>query len=174
MKGQDLVYELPLTLSEILEGTQKTIAFTAGGKREQINVRIPKGMIDGKKIRLSGKGEPSPYGGPAGDLFIKSKIIQDGTFRNDEYDVYLDRTILLTEALTGTSVAVPTLDGKTLSLKIAPGTQHKAKLRIPGRGLPRMQGGKTGDLFVQVHIPLPRSLTDEQKTLVEQLAASGL
>ncbi|PLX52700.1 MAG: integrase, partial [Desulfobacteraceae bacterium] len=74
-KGSDLEYELPLTLEEVAAGTQKIVSFQHKGRSEKITVKIPKGMIFGKKLRIAGKGEPSPYGGPAGDLYIKPKVL---------------------------------------------------------------------------------------------------
>ena len=73
MKGADLVYELPLTLQEVATGTRKIVNFQHGGRSENLTVKIPKGMITGKKLRLAGKGDSSSYGGPPGDLFIQSR-----------------------------------------------------------------------------------------------------
>lgn len=175
MKGQDVEYELPLTLREIATGTTKTVTLqTPSGRTQTLTVKIPKGLISGKKIRLAGKGEPSPYGGPAGDLFIRSKIVEDPVFSADEYDLYVNREIKLTEALLGTTITVPTIDGKQLNMKIPPGTGSKSKLRIPGRGLPRMRGGGKGDMYVVVNVKLPKKLNKKQKELVEQLAETGL
>ncbi len=174
VKGSDLIYELPLTLQEISTGATKTISLNHAGNNQQISVKIPKGMIAGKKIRLSGKGEASPYGGPAGDLYIKSKILSDPTFYSDEFDLNINREIKLSEAITGTSIIVPTIDGKELSLRIPPGTQHKTKLRLPDKGLPNMKGGDQGVLFVHIQVIIPKSLTDKQKDLVEKMAEEGL
>jgi curved DNA-binding protein len=77
LKGSNLVYELPLTLHEVMTGTSKTVSFDHKGRTEKVTVKIPKGMITGKKLRLSGKGEPSPYGGPPGDLYVQAKVIDD-------------------------------------------------------------------------------------------------
>ncbi|MFO7495920.1 MAG: DnaJ C-terminal domain-containing protein [Desulfobacterales bacterium] len=174
VKGGDLVYELPLTLKEVATGASKTIAFQHDGRTEKITVKIPKGMTTGKKLRLSAKGDPSPYGGPPGDLFIRSKVIDDPVFGVEGQDLFVVREIKLTEALLGTSLAVPTLAGKNLSLKIPPGTQHKTKMRLSGHGLPQMQGTGKGDLYVHVHVIIPGKLTEAQKELVEKLAQTGL
>jgi len=80
VKGTDLVYELPLTISEVISGAEKTVSFKHSGRVENLTVKIPKGMVTGKKLRLTGKGEPSPYGGPAGDLFINATIAPDPFF----------------------------------------------------------------------------------------------
>lgn len=173
-KGSDLVYELPLTLQEINTGTQKSITLQHQGRTDNITVKIPKGMISGKKLRLAGKGEASRYGGGPGDLFIKSVLMDDPVFKSDQYDLLINRDVKLTQAVLGTKISVPTLDGNEMSLKIPPGTRHKTKMRLAGLGLPHMQGSGRGNLYVIVNIQMPRKLTDEQKKLLTDLAATGL
>ncbi len=173
-KGADLIYELPLTLQEIANGTRKNISFQHEGRSENLTVTIPKGMIEGKRLRLAGKGQPSPYGGKPGDLFIKAKLIQDPLFQVDGYDLYIDRQIRLSEALLGTRLAVPTVEGKSLNLKIPAGTQHKTKMRLAGHGLPHMKSNDRGDLYVRIHVKFPKRLNARQKKLVEELAREGL
>jgi curved DNA-binding protein len=174
VKGSDLVYELPLTLQEIAKGTNKAISFEHKGRHEKITVKIPKGMITGKKLRLAGKGEPSPYGGPPGDLYIQSKVVNDPIYSSKEYDLYAIRDLKLSEAILGASISVPTLEGKELSLKIPPGTRHGTKMRLSGHGLPAMGGGGMGDIYVHIHIPIPKQLNKEQKQLIKQLKANGM
>lgn len=174
VKGSDLIYELPLTLREIATGITKTITLNHSGSNQQISVKIPKGMITGKKIRLPGKGEASQYGGPAGDLFIKSKIIADPVFFTEEFDLNINREIKISEAITGTSIIVPTIADKELNLKIPAGTQHKTKMRLPGHGLPHMKDGKKGDLFVNIQVTIPKELDDKQTKIVEKMSKVGL
>lgn len=175
VKGQDRLYELPLTLKEMAEGGQKTISIPVQGKTEQIQVRIPKGLLPGKKIRLTGKGDHSGSGGPPGDLYIQSRLIPDPVFSHKDLDLYVDRTISLSDALLGTRIEVPTIEGGKLSLNVAPGTQHKTKMRIPNRGLPNMQQPeKRGNLYVQILINMPKTLTDDQKDLIGKLQEAGL
>ena len=174
MKGSDLVYELPLSVREVATGTDKVVNFQHKGRTERLTVKIPKGMVTGKKLRVAGKGEPSPYGGAPGDLFIQAKVMADPVFQLDGNDVYVNRDVKLSEAILGTTITVPTLEGNELSMKIPPGTRHKTKMRIPGRGLPKMQGSAKGDLFVQIHVTIPKDLTPEQKRLVEKMAKAGL
>lgn len=174
VKGSDLIYELPLTLREIAAGTSKAITFQHQGRSENLTVKIPKGLIAGKKLRLAGKGNPSPYGGPAGDLYIKSKVLKDPVFSSENYDLYIDRELKLSEAILGTTVSVPTIADKQLSLKIPPGTKHGTKMRLSGHGLPDMKNNKKGDLYVRVYITIPQNLNKEQKKIVNKLAAVGL
>ena len=174
VKGSDLVYELPLTLREVAEGTSKTVTFQHQGRNENISVKIPPGMITGKKLRLAGKGEQSGYGGPPGDLYIQSRVSVDPVFAPEEYDLHTTITIRLSDSLLGTQVGVPTIDGGELNLKIPPGTRHKTRMRLSGHGLPRMKGGTKGDLFVTVSVEVPKELTAEQKRVVESLADVGM
>ena len=173
-KGADLMYELPLTLGEVATGTSKTVSFQHQGRSEKITVKIPKGMISGKKLRVAGKGDPDPYGGPPGDLYIQSSVPGDKVYNSKGYDLYMRREIKLSEALLGTSISVPTLGKKELSLKIPPGTKHKTKMRLAGHGLPHMHRKNKGDLYVYIHVNMPVKLTKKQKKLIEQLAEIGL
>ena len=173
-KGGDLVYELPLTLDEVATGTRKTVSYQHQGRSEKITVKIPKGMISGKKLRVTGKGDPDPYGGPPGDLYIQSNVLGDKVYESKEYDLYMRREIRLSEALLGSNISVPTLGKKELSLKIPPGTKHKTKMRLAGHGLPHMHGKGKGDLYVYIHVNTPVKLSKKQKKLIEQLAETGL
>ena len=174
VKGSDLVYELPLTLKEVVNGTTKTVSLQHQGYSEKVTVKIPKGLISGKKLRLAGKGSPSPVGGPPGDLFIQAKVLNHPLYRAEDYDLHMNQEVKLSEVLLGTRISVSTLDDKNLSLKIPPGTQPGTKMRMPGQGIPHMKGSKKGDLFVKIQVKLPRQLTDEQKKLIDKLAETGL
>jgi len=174
IKGSDLLYELHLTIQEVATGTSKTVRLQHNGRSENVTIKIPKGMISGKKLRLAGKGQQSPYGGPPGDLYIQSKVLADPVYSVKGYNLYINREIKLSEALLGTSISVPTVEGKKLSLKIPAGTKHKTKMRLSGYGLPNMRGQGKGDLFVIIRIYLPKSLSDKQKSLIKQLVKAGL
>ncbi len=174
LKGSDIVYELPLTLQEIATGVEKTISLQHTGNGEKVSVKIPKGMLSGKKIRLVGKGEASRFGGPSGDLFIQSKALNNPEFSVEEHDLHVVREIKLSEAILGTIVSVPTIDGKALNLTIPKGTKHKTKMRLPDHGLPHMRGKKKGNLYVNIHVNMPKDLSDKQKALIEKLAKTGL
>lgn len=174
IKGSDLLYELHLTIQEVATGTSKTVRLENNGRSENVTIKIPKGMISGKKLRLAGKGQQSPHGGPPGDLYIQSKVLADPVYSVKGYNLYINREIKLSEALLGTSISVPTVEGKKLSLKIPAGTKHKTKMRLSGYGLPNMRSQGKGDLFVIIRIYLPKSLSDKQKSLIKQLAKAGL
>lgn len=174
IKGSDLVYEIPLTLQEVAEGTQRTVSFQHQNRSEKLTVKIPKGMLSGKKLRIAGKGESSPYGGPAGDLYIKAKVQRHPVYDVDGHDLYINKEIRLSQAVRGSSISVPTLSGKELNLKIPSGTKHKTKMRLSGHGLPHMNGKGQGDLYVRILVDMPKRLTKKQKRLIEELAETGL
>jgi curved DNA-binding protein len=174
LKGNDLIYELPLTLQEVATGTQKIVDIRHAGQAEKLTVTIPKGMLPGKKLRLPGKGQLSPSGGPPGDLFIKAVLLNDPVYKIDGYDLLITRDIKLTEALMGTQITIPTLLGKELNMKIPSGTKHNTKMRVSAQGLPHMKGEAKGDLFIKIRVKMPKHLTDLQMELVKKLADTGL
>lgn len=173
-KGSDITYELSLTLQEVATGTTKSISLKHQGTIENVSIKIPKGMISGKKLRLTEKGNPSPYGGRNGDLYIQSKVLSDSIFGLEGYDLHVQRHIKLTEAVLGTKINIPTIDGTELSLKIPMGTSHKTKMRLSNYGLTHMKEERRGDLFVTIHVDTPKTLTQRQKDLVLKLSDTGL
>jgi curved DNA-binding protein len=174
MKGKDIEYEIPLTIHEIINGTKKTITINQGGTAKAIEVKIPRGLTRGKKIRLAGKGEMSPNGGPAGNLYIKSNPISSDGYTIEGNDVLLSKQVKLTQALLGDTIEVVTPDGTAINLKVPAGTNHKSKMRIPRHGIPHMKGNGCGDLFVVINITIPKELTEKQKKLIQQLEKTGL
>ena len=174
LKGQDLLVDVPITLHEIAFGTDKLVSFSHQGQVEKISVKIPPGSLPGKKLRLTGKGSPGPMGGPPGDLYVKLKEMEHPVFKREGNDLLVDRKIKLTEATLGTKVTVPTLDGKTMSLKVPPGTQSHTKMRLKNYGLPTANGKGRGDQLVRIIVETPANLTKKQKTLLEELAKEGL
>jgi curved DNA-binding protein len=174
LKGQDLLVDVPITLHEIAFGTDKLVSFSHQGQVEKISVKIPPGSLPGKKLRLTGKGSPGPMGGPPGDLYVKLKEMEHPVFKREGNDLLVDRKIKLTEATLGTKVTVPTLDGKTMSLKVPAGTQSHTKMRLKNYGLPTANGKGRGDQLVRIIVETPANLTKKQKTLLEELAKEGL
>jgi curved DNA-binding protein len=174
MQGSDIVYELALTLQEAAFGAAKPVTLQSQSAAERITVKIPKGMTTGKKLRLAGKGNPGPYGGPRGDLYIQAKLLDDPVFSVEGQDLVTYREIKLTDALLGTTISVPTLEDKQYHLKIPPGTKNGTRMRLAGHGLPPMKGSKRGDLYVRIHIQIPQHLNSEQKALIQKLAETGI
>ncbi len=174
LPGQDLQVEMPITLHEMAFGTEKVVAVPRNGQMEKIAVKIPPGALPGKRLRVSGKGLPGPLGGPPGDLYVKLKEVEHPVFKREGNDLYVDRRIKFTEAIMGTKVTVPTLDGKTMSLKVPPGTQSHTKMRLKNYGLPLANGKTRGDQYVRIIVETPTNLSKKQKALLEELVKEGL
>ena len=173
-KGQDLTYELSMTLEELCETTKKTISYKGEGRQETVSVKIPTGIAEGQKLRLSGKGYSSPYGGVPGDLFVKIKVLDHPTFSRVNDDLYLEHQIKFSEAALSTEVEVPTIDHKWLRLKIAPGTQNNTRFRLKGYGMPHMSGEGRGDAYVNIVVSVPKQLDKRQEELLKSLSEAGL
>lgn len=139
-----------------------------GGKSEEVrrlDVRIPAGIGDGQKIRLAGKG----IGG--GDLFLTIRVAPHPRFERRGDDLVTEVPVPHTRAALGGEVSVPTLRGPAVTIRLPAGTQSGQSLRIPGQGMPRLKGGGAGDLLARVKITVPKTLTDRERELLQELAA---
>lgn len=172
MKGQDVAYELPVSLEEAYHGAQKKVRYQTSQGPGEITVKVPKGITEGKKLRLVGKGEPGPPGGAAGDLYFTVKFLEHPLFECQGPDLILRREIPFSEVALGTTLEVPTLDG-TKKVKIPPGTQPQTRIRLPGHGLSGT-GRKKGHIYLIVVPRVPRTLTAAQKKLLQDLKKEGL
>ncbi len=174
VKGQDMTYQLSVTLDEVMTGADKNISLRKNGQIQNVTVKVPAGIEAGKKLRLKGKGGTAPMGGEPGDLYLKVEIAPHQLFVRDGDDLTMNIQVPFTEACLGTRVEVTTLEDKKFNVKIPPGTNCDSKLRVKGHGLPHGPMGERGDIFVKVGIVVPKELTDEQRVLVEKLKNSGL
>jgi DnaJ-class molecular chaperone len=147
-RGQDIAAALTITLEEAAEGVTKRLRLPTG---KDVEVKIPAGLTDGRQIRLKGQGLPG-HGGPAGDALISVAIAPHPLFKTEGANLRLELPITLYEAVLGTKVRVPTLEG-AVELAVPPGANAGRTFRLKGKGLP-IRGGR-GDLFVTVRIVLP-------------------
>ncbi len=136
--------------------------------RKKIVTNIPKGVDDGTRIRLSGKGEAGIKGGANGDLYIFVSVKNHNIFKRAEENLFFEFPISLADAALGTTVEVPTIDGGKAKVKIPAGTQNGKQFRLKGKGMPMMRNKYYGDLYIQAITEVPVSLTREQKSLLEQ------
>jgi molecular chaperone DnaJ len=134
----------------------------------KIKVRIPAGIDNDARLRMSGEGEAGDRGGPPGDLYVFIYVKPHRLFKRQRDDLGSEISINMVQAALGTSIEVPTLDG-TAVLKIPEGTQSGSIFRLRGKGMPRLRGNGRGDLHVQVAVKTPTRLTSEQKELLRQL-----
>lgn len=171
-KGQDVILDIYVTPQEVINGDKKIISLQTGGFPEKISVTIPKGIGQGKKIRVPGKGVQGPGG--RGDLYLRVNIsLPPGFYFDKDGNLVHDKYIRFSEACLGTKVDVPGIDGTTLKLKIPAGTRCGQKMRLRGKGLPSGTGARN-DLFVRVLVDVPKSLTKEQRRVIEELKKAGL
>jgi DnaJ-class molecular chaperone len=163
-RGSDVEHPVTLTFEQAARGTTLPLQINRDGRLETIDVKIPAGVKDGSRVRIRGKGQQS--NGEPGDLFIVTRVQPHAYFRRDGLDILLDLPLSLYEALLGTKVEVPTLEGP-VTLTIPPGTSSHAKLRIKGRGIHR--GGEQGDQFVITKVVVPKSFDEADKESLRQL-----
>lgn len=172
-KGEDILYELTLSLEEAASGGEKRISYRRNGKVEEVSVKIPKGIPEGKKLRLAGKGMEGKKGGPPGDLYLQISFREHPIFKREGDDLFVEREISFTEAVLGTSIEVPTLEGAK-RIKVPPGTQSHTKMRLKGLGIPHLQGDGRGDEYVQVIVKVPKKVSEKGKGLIQELAKEGI
>jgi len=136
--------------------------------KKKIFTNIPKGVDDGTRIRLSGKGEAGIKGSGNGDLYIFMSIKTHSIFKRSEENLFFEFPISLADAALGATVEVPTIDGGKAKVKIPAGTQNGKQFRLKGKGMPMMRNKNYGDLYIQATTEVPVSLTKEQKNLLQQ------
>jgi curved DNA-binding protein len=132
-------------------------------------VRIPVGVQEGQMIRVSGKGEEGHNGGPAGDLYLRVRFEQHPDFRVRGPDIYCDLDLAPWEAVLGTTVSIPALEG-AVSVRVPPGAGRGQQLRVRGKGLPKNAGGDRGDLYAIIGVQAPGEVSPEERKLWQELA----
>lgn len=160
--GADLTMSTTLNFIDGVRGT--SIKVNIGGKETSVN--IPAGVSDGQKIRLRGKGQASPNGGPAGDLIINCTVKPHPVFSRDGDNIRVNVPVTFAEAVLGATILVPTLGGEPVKLKVAPGTPNGRVLRVKGRGV--VTAKHTGDLLATVEIAVPSHVSDKAKKALEE------
>lgn len=166
--GEDIEQTLSISLSEAYHGAKRSIH--TGGKKLQ--VRIPRGIDTGTRIRVSGKGAPGSHGGKSGDLYLRITVEPDEQFTRDGDDLLGEVRLDLFTALLGGVVDVTTME-RPVRLTIPPGTNSGQRFRLSGKGMPRAENTEQrGDLIVRTQIDIPSDLTAEERALVKELRSS--
>ena len=193
-RGRDVEGDIMVTLEEALRGSQRGVNVqravqcqqcggtgernqhvcnVCGGsgrvsKADTYQVRIPAGVTEGQRLRITGRGEGGMRGAAAGDLFLRVRLAKHPDFEVEGDNLVHEASLAPWEAVLGAQVRVPTLDGP-VNIKVPPGTQNGQRLRVRGRGLPQ-RGGTRGDLLVGLQIEVPKEVNEKERSLWEQLA----
>jgi curved DNA-binding protein len=177
--SRDLESELRLTLEEVYHGGTKGVSIQVptgrydldrGGRSTElrrVDVKIPAGVNDGQKIRLAGQGVNG------GDVMLTVRLLANSTFERKGDDLIVDVPVAYTTAALGGEMTVPTITGKTLTVKLPAGTQSGQQLRLTGKGMPKLKEGGHGDLYARIKITVPKVLTERERTLLTELAGGA-
>lgn len=174
MRGKDIEGDILVTLDEALHGSVRNISFQRHNRHtgqvvsENFRVRVPVAVAEGQMIRVPGKGEEGYNGGLTGDLYLRVRFAQHPDFRVRGSDLYYDLDLAPWEAVLGTTVSIPAIDGP-VSVRVPPGANKGQQLRVRGKGLPA-QGGARGDLYAVISIQMPAEVTAPERELWQQLA----
>lgn len=140
-------------------------------EKKKVSVKIPAGVDQGVRLRVSGEGQPGPYNGPAGDLYVFLEVKEHELFVRDGSDLLLRQNIGMAQAALGAKITVPLLQNKTQELEVPAGTQHGSRTVLAGEGVPRLRGHGRGDLYIEFVVQIPKKLSKEQRELLEKYAA---
>jgi len=162
-RGQDLSHRATIDFIDSIKGTTLKLNFDRGGV---VQVKIPAGILDGQKVKVRGKGSPSPNGGESGDLLVTVVVKPHPVFVRDGNNLRVAVPVTFVEASLGATIQVPTLGGEPVKLKVSPGTPNGRVLRVKGKGVESSKG--IGDLLATVEIAVPSHLSDKAKKKLEE------
>jgi DnaJ-class molecular chaperone len=197
-KGGDAEQPIDVTLAEAFDGSERNFTLqlsevcptchgagvskdalcpTCNGagtvtKTERLNVKIPKGVREGSKIRITGKGSPGAGGGAPGDLFLVVHMVPDSRFRREGDDLWTDVNVPFTALVLGGEISVPTLAG-AVTMRVPAGSQNGRTLRLAGQGMPALRKDTRGNLYVKLQAVLPTTLSERQRELFQELSQAG-
>ncbi len=172
--GHDIEGDILVSLNEVAHGSVRSISLQRPNSRtgqletRTFKVRVPVGVLEGQIIRVPGKGSEGVAGGVSGDLFLHVLYAAHPDFRARGLDLYYELELAPWEAVLGTTVSVPTLNG-SVNVRVPPGTDNGQQFRVRGRGLPRRKQGESGDLYTVVNVRLPRDVSDQEREAWETL-----
>ena len=169
-RGSDVEADIMVPLEEALNGATRTVSLRRAGseKVETYQVKIPRGVREGQRIRLAGQGEAGERGGKSGDLFLRVRLAKHPDFRVEGSDLVHEDRIYPWQAVLGTELQVSTVEGD-VRLKVPAGTKSGQRFRLRGRGLPTASGTR-GDLYVEVQVEVPKKITQRERELWTELA----
>lgn len=174
-RNKSINVNVQVTLEDVLKG--KTIDAEIGipgGKKKMINITIPPGIEDLQQIRYEGMGDNSISGLRPGDLLVNVRVIPHPIFKREGDSLIVDKTISAWDAMLGCNVSINTIDSKTLSITIPPGTQPETIMSCRGEGLPNMRTRSRGNLLIRIKVEIPRNLSASQIELIKTAKDNGI
>jgi DnaJ-class molecular chaperone len=170
-RGRDVEHEIELTLEDAYEGVTRRLALKHDGHSRTVDVRIPAGVGDGSRVRVSGEGEHGVGGAAAGDLYLRVRLAPHPVFERKGRDLYAKVRVPVTTAVLGGEADVPTIAGRTARLRIPALTQNGQVFRLKGYGMPAVgKSDEKGDLYARIRVQLPTELSAEERQHYEALA----
>jgi curved DNA-binding protein len=171
-QGRDVEQSVELSLEDAFHGTMRRLAIKRDGHARTVDVRIPAGVSDGSRVRVTGEGEHGIAGAVSGDLYLRVRLTPHARFERKGHDLHASVRVPLTIAVLGGEAEVPTLAGRPVRLKVPEATQNGQVFRLKGHGMPAVgKPTQCGDLYATIDVELPRHLTAEERTHYEALAA---
>jgi molecular chaperone DnaJ len=164
-RGSDLTTSVSINFIDSIQGT--TVKLRTGA--DSTSLKVPAGIQDGQKLKVRGKGQPSPNGGATGDLLVTVKVKTHPVFSRDGDNVRVTVPVTFAEAVLGATILVPTLGGEPVKLKVAPGTPNGRTLRVRGKGVQR--GSNPGDLLATLEVAVPTHVSDKAAKLLAEFDA---
>jgi curved DNA-binding protein len=173
-QGRDVEHEIELSLEDAYHGTTRRLSLKHDGHTRTVDVRIPAGVGDGSRVRISGEGEAGTGGAASGDLYLRVRLAPHPRFERKGRDLYVKVPLPVTTAVLGGEVEVPTIAGKSVRLRIPALTQNGQVFRLKGYGMPAVSKNENkGDAYARVEVQLPTHLTPEERAHYEALAKLG-
>ncbi|MGV9197963.1 MAG: DnaJ C-terminal domain-containing protein [Promethearchaeia archaeon] len=174
-EGDDLRYDMEIGFMDAFHGGERRISYRnpMTGEQETLKVKIPKGIKDGQKLRLKGKGMPGEHGGKPGDLYISIHVRDHPTFEREDDDIRVEKEVPFTTAVLGGKIRVPGIE-KPLTVTVPPGTKDSTVLRLKNQGFYKPGTDQRGNELVKIKIKVPDKVNSKQKRLLEELKQTGL
>jgi curved DNA-binding protein len=173
-RNRSLNINVEITLEDVLSGKDFTAEVSIPGKNKMINIQIPPGIEHGQQIRYEGMGDDSIPGLKPGDLLVNIVVREHSRYRREGTSLIIDREVSVWDALLGASIDIQTLDNKTLSIKLPPGTQPDTVLSCKGEGLPNMRTRQRGNMLIRIKVSIPKLLQPEQINLIQQIKQGNI
>jgi curved DNA-binding protein len=173
-RNRSLNINVEITLEDVLSGRDFTAEVSIPGKNKMINIQIPPGIEHGQQIRYEGMGDDSIPGLKPGDLLVNIVVREHSRYRREGTSLIIDREVSVWDALLGASIDIQTLDNKTLSIKLPPGTQPDTVLSCKGEGLPNMRTRQRGNMLIRIKVSIPKLLQPEQINLIQQIKQGNI